>query len=157
MRERQTTEMSARVVVGGKLGRRDSPYLGRMPGVLEESLFAIRAQRPVYLIGAFGGCARLVLDALDGIERAELTSAYHEALPHAPELKKLYADRGVKWDEFESIAAELKACGISGLKNGLTVEENRELATSRSAERIVELVLHGLQQFNQPAAAGSGE
>lgn len=157
MRERQTTEMSARVVVGGKLGRRDSPYLGRMPGVLEESLFAIRAQRPVYLIGAFGGCARLVLDALDGIERAELTSAYHDSLPHAAELKKLYADRDVKWDEFESIAAELKACGISGLKNGLSVEENRELATSRSAERIVELVLHGLQQFNQPAAAGSGE
>lgn len=157
MRERQTTEMSARVVVGGKLGRRDSPYLGRMPGVLEESLFAIRAQRPVYLIGAFGGCARLVLDALDGIERAELTSAYHDSLPHAAELKKLHADRGVKWDEFESIAAELKACGISGLKNGLSVEENRELATSRSAERIVELVLHGLQQFNQPAAAGSRE
>lgn len=157
MRERQTSEMSARVVVGGRLGRRDNPYLGRMPGVLEEALFAIRAQRPMYLIGAFGGCARLVLDALDGIERAELTSAYHEALSHAPELKKLYADRGVKWDEFESIAAELKACGISGLKNGLSVEENRELATSRSAERIVELVLHGLQQCNQPAAAGSTE
>lgn len=98
-----------------------------------------------------------MLDALDGIERAELTSAYHDSLPHAAELKRLYADRGVKWDEFESIAAELKACGISGLKNGLSVEENRELATSRSAERIVELVLHGLQRFNQPAAAGSRE
>ncbi len=157
MRQRQTSEMSARVVVGGKLGRQDTPYLGRMPGVLEEALFAIRAQRPVYLIGAFGGCARLVLDALDGIERAELTSAYHEPLPHAPELKKLYADRSLKWDEFETIAAELKACGISGLKNGLSVEENRELATSRSAERIVELVLQGLQQCNQPAPAGGGE
>ena len=155
MRERQTSEMSARVVVGGKLGRRDNPYVGRMPGVLEEALFAIRAQRPIYLVGAFGGCARLVLDALDGIERAELTSAYHEALPHAPDLKKVYADRSVKWDDFESIATELKACGVSGLKNGLSVEENRELATSRSAERIVELVLHGLQQCNQPAAAGS--
>jgi len=157
MRQRQTSEMSARVVVGGKLGRQDTPYLGRMPGVLEEALFAIRAQRPVYLIGAFGGCARLVLDALDGIERAELTSAYHEPLPHAPELKKLYADRSLKWDEFETIAAELKACGISGLKNGLSVDENRELATSRSAERIVELVLQGLQQCNQPAPAGGGE
>jgi hypothetical protein len=128
-----------------------------MPGVLEETLLAIRAQRPVYLIGAFGGCARLILDALDGIERAELTSAHHEALPHVPALKELYTDRTVKWDEFESIAAELKACGISGLKNGLSVEENRELATSRSAERIVELVLHGLQHFNQPTAAGGAE
>lgn len=157
MRERQTKELDARVVVGGKLGRPDNPYLGRMPGVLEEALLGIRAQRPLYLVGAFGGCARLVLDALDGIERAELTSAYHQALPHAAELKKLYADRGVKWDEFESIATELKTCGISGLKNGLSVDENRELAMSRSAERIVELVLHGLQQSNQPAVAGGAE
>ena len=157
MRERQTTEVAARIVVGGKMGRSTDSYLGRMPGVLEEALLAIRAQRPLYLVGAFGGCARLVLDALDGLERAELTSAYHEALPYAAELKKLYSDRCVKWDEFESIAAELKACGISGLKNGLTLEENRELATTRSAERIVELVLHGLKQCNDRALAGDAE
>jgi len=157
MRERQTNEVPARVVVGGRLGRPDAPYLGRMPGVLEESLLGLRAQRPVYLIGAFGGCARLVLDALDGIARTELTSSYHQALPHAPELKKLYEDRRVKWDEFESIAAELKTCGISGLKNGLTVAENRDLATSRSAERIVELVLHGLQQCKPPRIADGAE
>ena len=157
MRERQTSELGARVVVGGRLGRPDNSYLGRMPGVLEEALLGIRAQRPVYLVGAFGGCARLVLDALDGVPRTELTTAYHQALPHAEELKKLYTDRSVTWDEFEAIAAELKACGLSGLKNGLTVEENRELATSRSAERIVELVLHGLQQCYPPAATGDAE
>lgn len=155
MRERQTEEVGARVVVGGKLGRPDNCYLGRMPGVLEEALLGIRAQRPVYLVGAFGGCARLVLDALEGTTRAELTSTYHQALPHVAELKKLYEERGVKWDDFESIAAELKACGLSGLKNGLTPDENRELATSRSAERIVELVLRGLQQCYPPADAGT--
>lgn len=157
MREQQTSELHARVVVGGRLGRADNLYLGRMPGVLEEALLSIRAERPVYLIGAFGGCARLVLDALDGVPRAELTSVYHQALPCAEELKKLYADRSVKWDDFESIAAELKACGVSGLKNGLTVEENRELATSRSAERIVELVLHGLQQCYRPDVDSDAE
>jgi hypothetical protein len=157
MRERQTSEMSARVVVGGKLGRPDNSYLGRMPGVLEEALLGIRAQRPVYLVGAFGGCARLVLDALDGVSRTELTAAYHQVLPHAEELKKLYEERRAKWDEFESIAVELKACGISGLKNGLTVEENRELATTRSAERIVELILRGLQECHPPAATSGKE
>lgn len=157
MRERQIQEVGARVVVGGKLGRPDGTYLGRMPGVLEEALLGIRAKRPVYLVGAFGGCARLVLDALDGKDREELTWKYHQTLPHASELRKLYADHGVAWDEFEHIAAELKACGFSGLKNGLTVEENRELATSRSAERIVELILHGLQQCNQSAASGDME
>lgn len=157
MRARQTKELSARIVVGGKLGRPENPYVGRMPGALEEALLGIRAQLPVYLVGAFGGCARLVFDTLDGLEREELTSTYHQALPHALELKALYVERGLKWDEFEDIAAELKACGIAGLRNGLSVDENRELATSRSAERIVELILHGLQQCNQPAAAGSAE
>ena len=157
MRERQTTELGVRIVVGGKIGRPGDGYLGRMPGVLEEALLGIRAQRPVYLVGAFGGCARLVLDALDGVLRPELTWAHHQALPFAEELKKLYTDRGLGWEEYEAIAAELKACGISGLKNGLTVEENRELATSRSAERIVELVLHGLQQCYPPETADDPE
>jgi hypothetical protein len=157
MRERQTHEIDARVVIGGKLGSTKAPYLGRIPGVLEEALLGIRAQRPIYLVGAFGGCARLVLDALDGIWRAELTWEYHKALPNSAELKALFSNQGVAWDEFESIADELKACGISGLKNGLSVEENRELATSRSAERIVELIIHGLRQCNQPAAIAGSE
>jgi hypothetical protein len=157
MRERQTSELGARIVVGGKIGAPGDGYLGRMPGVLEEALLGIRNRRPVYLIGAFGGCARLVLDALDGVHRPELTWGYHQALPHADDLKRLYTERGFRWDDYEAIADELRECSISGLRNGLTVEENRELATSRSAERIVELVLRGLQQCYPPAAAGGGE
>lgn len=157
MRERQSIELGARIVIGGKIGRPGDGYLGRMPGVLEEALLGIRAQRPVYLVGAFGGCARLVLDALDGVERSELTWAHHQALPHAEELKKLYVERGLHWDDYEAIANELKTCGISGLKNGLTVEENRELATTRSAERIVDLILRGLQECHPPAATSGKE
>ncbi|MDA8347926.1 MAG: TIR domain-containing protein [Pseudomonadota bacterium] len=157
MRQRQTDEVAARVVVGGRVGPAGDGYRGRMPGVLEEALLGIRAERPVYLIGAFGGCARLVLDALDGVHRSELTWAHHQALPHAEDLKKLYAERGIQWDDYETIATELKTCGIAGLKNGLTIEENRELAASRSAERIVELVLHGLQQCYSPASADNAE
>jgi hypothetical protein len=157
MRERQTGELGARVVVGGRMGCSGHGYLGCMPGVLEEALLAIRGQLPVYLVGAFGGCARLVLDALEGVPRSELTWAHHQALPHAEELRTLYAARGLKWDEYEAIAVELKGYGLSGLKNGLNVLENRELATSRSAERIVELVLQGLQQCYPSAVADDAE
>lgn len=157
MRERQTRDISARIVIGGKIGRPSDGYAGRMPGVLEEALLAIRAMRPVYLVGAFGGCARLVLDALNGVLRAELTWAYHQALPYGEDLKKLYAERGLPWEEYEAIATEMNGYGLSGLKNGLTPEENRELATSRSAERIVELVLHGLQECYPAAVAGNVE
>jgi hypothetical protein len=155
MRQRQTDEVAARVVVGGRLGPAGDGYRGRMPGVLEEALVAIRAERPVYLVGAFGGCARLVFDALEGHSRPELQWDHQRVAPHSEGLRTLYQQRGVAWDQYDAIAAELKTRGLAGLKNGLTVDENRELATSRSAERIVELVLRGIQQCNQPAIAGN--
>jgi hypothetical protein len=155
MRERQAADVAARVIVGGRLGPTGDGYRGRMPGVLEEALLSIRAERPIYLVGAFGGCARLVSDALDGVTRQELKWDYQRAVPHSDELRQLYQQRGQTWDEYDGIADDLKARGLAGLKNGLTVEENRALATTRSAERIVELVLRGLQQSYPPAAAGA--
>ncbi len=155
MRERQTKDVAARVIVGGRLGPAGDGYLGRMPGVLEEALLGIRAECPLYLVGAFGGSGRLVVDALEGVSRQELSWDFQRAMPQSEELRQLYRERGQTWDEYDAIAADLKARGLRGLKNGLTLEENRELATTRSAERIVELVLRGLQQSYPPAAAGA--
>jgi len=153
MRQRQTAEVTARVVVGGRLGPAGDGYRGRMPGVLEEALLTMRAERPLYLVGAFGGCARLVFDALEGRSRPELHWDHQKAAPHSEDLRSLYQQRSEAWDEYDAIAGELKTRGLAGLRNGLTDDENRELATTRSAERIVELVLRGIQQSNPPAAA----
>lgn len=157
MRQRQTDEVSARVVVGGRFGPAGDGYRGRIPGVLEEALLTIRAQRPVYLVGAFGGCARLVFDALEGNSRPELQWDHQRVAPYSEELRTLYEQRGETWDEYDAIADELRARGLAGLKNGLSEAENRELATTRSPERIIELVLRGIQQCNPPAALGSTE
>jgi hypothetical protein len=145
MRQQQTDDAAARVVVGGRLGPTGDGYRGRMPGVLEEALLSIRAERPLYLVGSFGGCARLIFDALEGRTRPELHWDYQKAAPFSEELRLLYQQRGEPWDEYDTIVNELKTCGLAGLKNGLTKEDNRELATTRSAERIIELVLMGLQ------------
>lgn len=115
----------------------------------------MRAELPLYLVGAFGGCARLVFEVLEGRSRDELRWDYQRAAPFSDELRTLYQERGETWDEYDTIADELKERGVVGLRNGLTEDENRELATTRSAERIVELVLHGIQQSNRPASAGS--
>ena len=93
-------------------GRTNLSYLGRIPGVLEEALLTFRAKRPLYLVGAFGGCARLVLDALNGAPRTELTSQFHEQYPHTEDVKKLYLSAGLKWEDFEEVAAEFKAGAI---------------------------------------------
>lgn len=155
MRERQTGDVAARVIVGGRIGPAGEGYKGRMPGVLEEALLSIRSDRPVYLIGAFGGCARLVLDALEGVSRPELTWNHQRAVPHSEGLRRLYQERGQPWDEFDSIAAFLQGRGLASLNNGLSLEENKELAATRSAERILELVFRGLQQAYPPPDAGA--
>lgn len=146
MRERQTKEVAARVIVGGRLGPTHDGYKGKMPGVLEETLVSIQAERPVYLVGAFGGCARLVVDALEGNPRQELTWDFQQRVEHSVALRQLYIDRGLSWDEYDQIKSALQHRGLGGLKNGLNISENRELATTRSAERIIELIFRGLQQ-----------
>ena len=146
MRKRQTSEVAARVIVGGRIGPSDGGYKGRMPGILEEAFLSIRAKRPIYLVGAFGGCARLLFDALDGVARHELTWEYQRAAGYSDDLRRLYHERQQEWNEYETIAEFLRDRGLAGLSNGLTIEENRKLATTRSADLIIELILHGLQK-----------
>ncbi|QFQ30311.2 hypothetical protein EEW87_008230 [Janibacter melonis] len=54
---RYTSEIAtARVVVGGKV----SGFAGEMPGVAEEAAATLRAAKPLYVAGGFGGAATLV-------------------------------------------------------------------------------------------------
>ncbi|MBX3458573.1 MAG: TIR domain-containing protein [Planctomycetes bacterium] len=145
MRRRQVTETAAKVVVGGRIGSSSHPYKGRMPGVIEEVVLALRSSQPVYLIGAFGGCAQLLIDSIRGRKRNELTWEYHAAVPHSEELRAMYLKRGLPWDEYDDLNAFIHGSGFSGLHNGLTKSQNQELAVTRSIDRIVALLLTGLR------------
>lgn len=46
------------------LGGQRAGYKGKMPGIAEEALAAIRAGKPVFLLGGFGGCARDVAELI---------------------------------------------------------------------------------------------
>lgn len=158
MREAQTRRTCARVVIGGTFGptekvladgtKKESWYFGRIPGVLEEILLSLRANQPVYLVGAFGGCARLVLDVMQGEDRPEMTWDFQKGAPHAPELRTLY---GAGWWDYPDMVQFLRERGLAGLNNGLTDDENRLLATTRVPDRIVELILTGLRRLPAPS------
>lgn len=147
MRRRQVAEVNARVVIGGRIGSASDGYHGRMPGVLEEILLSIEANQPVYLIGAYGGCARLVCEALNGKQLSALTWDHHRAIPYSVELRDLYTERGIPWEDYDTIFRRLRDGGFDSLCNGLRLDENQELAVTRSTERIVELILSGLQNL----------
>jgi hypothetical protein len=146
MRNSMLAGTSARIAMGGKL----AGYQGLWPGVLEEGVIALRARQPLYLLGLFGGAARLLVDALRGVERQELTSAWLSALPGSDELRSEYRRRGHALQTPEDLAAELKRAGTVGLSvalnNGLSEDENTELVGSDDPHRIVALILGGLRR-----------
>ena len=162
MRMAQTRGTWARIVLGGTIGptlkampdgtRKTVWYSSRIPGVLEETLLSLKEKQPVYLVGAFGGCARLVLDAMEGREREELTWDFHKQAPHASEMRQLY---GTEWWDYPDMVKFLRDTGYAGLHNGLSEDENRLLATTRVPDRIVELILTGLQRLSTPPPAAT--
>lgn len=158
MRETQAWEknVNARIVLGGKIGptltaqpdgtREKKWYNSRIPGVLEEVLCSLQNNQPVYLVGGFGGCARLVADLLMGKTRIEMDWEYHKDAPFAPEMRTLFEEReNVSWWDYSEINQFLKDGGIEALNNGLTEQENIQLFQELDTFEIIRLLLKGLK------------
>jgi len=160
MRQAQTKSARARILMGGKVGatlavapdgtRSVRWYSGRIPGVVEEALVSLQAGQPLYLIGAFGGAAKLVIDLIEGRSRSEFSWDVQKAAPHTEAMRALYEKHGPAWEDYDAMTGVFATAGVSGLasRNGLTVDENRELFQSRDVTRIVELLLEGLTKLS---------
>jgi SLOG cluster2 len=148
MRERLTRETHARVVLGGK----PAGFMGLLPGVIEEALMAIRARRPLYVVGGFGGAGRIIAQALQGERSAmlsietqvhlsppygEMLAVYHQARAGDPSLPAV---------DYDAIIDELAGFGTAGLAatNGLTADENLELFRVASVDAALYLIMKGL-------------
>jgi hypothetical protein len=123
IRVRVTAQTDGRLVMGGK---RDG-YLGRMPGVVEETILAVRARKPLFVAGGFGGAAADIALVLG------LDPDGWLGLPDRS------GDDGLR--ELADAAAEI---GFDPRSNGLSAEQNRQLAVSYRASEIASLVVVGL-------------
>ena len=154
MRKVMTSEVHARIVMGGRV----TGYAGKYPGILEEAHLALLAGQPLYLLGEFGGCARAIAEAVRGNQPVELTEAYQTKPPldskgWGPGYARLigqYAkykgdsDVGDGEVDYVKIVKDFNDQGIPGLNNGLNRVENEELFTSDNLDRIVYLLMKGL-------------
>ncbi|MCP4691048.1 MAG: toll/interleukin-1 receptor domain-containing protein [Desulfobacterales bacterium] len=157
MREIETRDAGARIVIGGTHGptekvqadgsRIESWYFGRIPGLLEEVLLSARAGQPVFLIGAFGGVASLVIDILEGRDRAEATWEYQKRAPYAREMRDLYKEQNETWWGYTEMVALLREKGVTGLNPLLREEDHRELFHTRDVGRMVQLIMKGLDKI----------
>jgi hypothetical protein len=148
LRHRLTDACHARLCVGG----RRSGSEGRYPGVIEEALFALNDNKPLYLVGLLGGATKQLTQAIDGKEMTDdfcvlssLQSLYER--PPIPESNRPPShdrtiDRASVWNEFRQAGRER----VSAI-NGLTTEENGELFHTTVVERAIELVLTGLSRL----------
>lgn len=142
MRQQMTSAIGARVVVGGRAAGQQ----GLLPGVIEEAALAIEATTPLYVIGGFGGCGRVLVDALRGSTPDELTLDYQ--LANTPRYSELY-DQAASVElapSFDDVRRRFSEAGVEGLNNGLDRPDNERLFTTDNADEVVALLLRGLRQ-----------
>lgn len=154
MRERETRETVARLVMGGTFGPTDkrmadgtltkSWYASRIPGLLEEVMCSVEEGQPVFLLGAFGGVAALVIDILEGRPRPEMSWDYQKDAPHAAQMRDLYRQRGERWQDYPEMIERLREVGVAGINPLLSEEEHRVLFRARDPYQMTEIVLRGL-------------
>ena len=157
MRERQTSEVVARVALGGTVGPtpkalptggiQQSWYSGRIPGVLEESLLSLRAGQPLYVCGGFGGAGQAMAALLEGQPVPRFDWSYQSSAPHSQPMRELYVRCNEPWWDYPEMRSLARQVGVEGLSaiNGLSPDQNRELFRTQDADRIVALLLTGLE------------
>lgn len=158
MREWVTEHAKARIVIGGTFGptekvqadgsREQSWYASRIPGVLEEVIVSLQTGQPLFLIGAFGGVAGLVIDILEDRQRSEMSWDYQRRAPHAEAMRQIYLDRGEPWMDYQEMIELIRNTGIAGLNPGLGKDEHQELFHTTDILRMVELVIQGLNEID---------
>ena len=138
MRYQEEQEAAARILVGG----RTSGFTGQMAGIVEEFIIAKEKNHPIYLIGGFGGAAKVLVDIIekkdgvssDTLKQKALTDDKYRALCDYYESKAQH----IAYEDLDNIT-------IAQLGNGLTEEDNKRLFHSVNVIEIVSLVLKGLQ------------
>jgi hypothetical protein len=168
MREAMSEKMDARIVIGGRV----TGHQGKYPGILEEAALALGV-KPLFLVGAFGGCARILILALrDKAQPEELTVEYQRRYPRTArwkdpdgntreervpfeELAESYQrfenDPAIGQDriDYGKLVDKFRVAQIADLKNGLTVEENLELFETPDLDRMISLLIKGLAEVHR--------
>lgn len=153
LRRRLDEVSHARICIGG----RTTGFAGRYPGVIEEALFAVRAPKPLYLVGLLGGATKRILSAARQPQAQPLVG-------EDPRVREMYAappvgTAGADDDRVyrpEALGAEFREAWphISYLA-GLSEDEYTELADTSTVDRAIELVLAGLSKVKTGPIGGT--
>lgn len=145
MRNVMIRKTNARILIGGKINN----YLGKMPGVIQEAKITLKLNKPLYLIGAFGGSSKEVINAIQGQGLSYYKNEFHTSAPYN-EFKDYYnSKKPVELIHPEEDSKFFAEYGIKKLSeiNGLTVEENNRLFTTPHLSEILYYILKGMSNL----------
>jgi hypothetical protein len=143
--------VSARVQLGGAL---DS-FTGFMPGIFEEALETLRRNKPLYILGGFGGASEALVQAIKGAAPPELLTleGLKERNPRLAALmdaaaELLPADKlaaiEAKYDDLKTRLDAGRGKVSELLQTGLDESETNRLLTTHSVSEAVRLTRKGL-------------
>ena len=144
MRRQMIEHTNGRILVGGKANN----YLGKIPGVLEEAKITLQLDKPLYLVGAFGGCAAYTADAIAGKGFSFTDDKFHTSAPYL-DFKAFYNEKETENPiDLSAEAAYFAGYGLDRLaaNNGLSPEENRRLFVTPHLNEIIYLIFKGISK-----------
>lgn len=146
MRIQMAKDCAARILVGGKI----TNYLGYIPGVIEEALHTLRENKPLYLVGAFGGATEKLIKLIKGETVKELTNDFQYNTDFLIKFKD-YVGSKCEYTDYNLLKAELSKFDVKKISelNGLNEEENEILFTSKNIHLIMHLLMKGLKSLKK--------
>ncbi|SIO93962.1 TIR domain-containing protein [Vibrio spartinae] len=143
MRKMLTVQVDARIFVSGKIKN----YKGICPGVFEEILLSITFDKPLYLLGAFGGITGRVCNIIESnIYSEDLTFEWQKK--NNKDYGNLNRLSQFSWSDSLDI---IKGVSIELLSdnNGLSVEENKLLFHTLDINEALMLIFKGIKIINE--------
>lgn len=147
MREQMAKDSNARIVLGG----RQTNFLGYFPGIVEETYHSLKANKPVYLLGGFGGAAKAIISVITGDKPYELSNEFQFNTDFLKDFKSYSLDKSsinLDYDKLNSFFQNYTIKSISQ-QNGLTPEENQILFERTNIHELVFLIIKGLKNITE--------
>lgn len=143
MRNRMISDCDVRICAGGK----HSGYQGKMPGVLEEIIIALKNKSPLYLMGGFGGVTASICNLLENKNvPVELTKDWqvNYNIGYKDLLNKYENLAGYEPVNYNNIVGSIKN---AELNNGLNPADNQVLFNTPVLEEALFLIFKGLKNL----------
>lgn len=146
MREYSIEQSHVRICAGGKL----AGYHGKMPGVLEEIILSLEKNKPIYLLGAYGGVVAEVCKTITDTAITRPITEHWQITNNAGyfELQEK-AKNGNQNADYTKIKTLLEGVSVNDLaqSSGLNSDDYRRLMESPFVDECVHLILKGLKNL----------